>query len=78
MMRGSSSTKLSALPAIVPSQYVPLIERSTQPRRRDGISSSIVELIAAYSPPIPIPVNARKTAKLAKSHANAVSAVNAR
>jgi hypothetical protein len=72
------STRLTALPTIVPIHHVPLIERSTQPRRRDGISSSIVELIAAYSPPIPIPVSARKTAKLHTSHENAVSAVHAR
>ena len=33
--------------------------RSTRPRTRAGINSSIAELIAAYSPPIPAPVSAR-------------------
>ena len=28
---------------------------STRPRNRAGISSSIAELIAAYSPPMPMP-----------------------
>ena len=29
--------------------------RSTRPRKRAGISSSIAELMAAYSPPMPMP-----------------------
>src|SRR3989440_8156040 len=33
--------------------------RSTAPRTRAGINSSIAELIAEYSPPIPAPVIAR-------------------
>ena len=33
--------------------------RSTRPRTRAGISSSIAELIAAYSPPMPAPVKKR-------------------
>ncbi len=37
--------------------------RSTRPRARAGISSSIAELIAAYSPPIPAPVKKRATRK---------------
>ena len=37
----------------------------------------MVELIAAYSPPMPAPVIARKMAKLAKSHDSAVKAVQA-
>ena len=37
--------------------------RSTRPRSRAGISSSIAELIAAYSPPIPIPVRKRQAKK---------------
>ena len=56
----SSSTPESAAPNAAPSQYEPLIARSTQPRARAGISSSIAELIAAYSPPIPRPVRNRK------------------
>ena len=49
----SSSTRAPAAPAAEPSQYVPLITRSTRPRTRAGINSSIAELIAAYSPPMP-------------------------
>ena len=59
-------------PAANPTQNVPLIARSTQPRMRAGISSSIAELIAEYSPPIPAPVRNRKKAKLQKSQENAV------
>ena len=33
-----------------------------KPRRRAGMSSSTAELIAAYSPPMPAPVSARKKA----------------
>ena len=44
-----------------------MIARSTRPRTRAGIISSIAELIAEYSPPIPAPVKKRKTAKLQKS-----------
>ena len=66
---------LAALPRIAPNQNVPLIARSTQPRRAAGISSSIVELIAEYSPPMPSPVKKRKNMKLAKSHDVAVSKV---
>ena len=51
---------------------MPLIARSTQPRTRAGISSSIAELIAEYSPPMPAPVKNRKKAKLQKSQENAV------
>ena len=46
-------------PPAAPSQYEPLMMRSTRPRTRAGISSSIAELIAAYSPPIPAPVKKR-------------------
>ena len=38
-----------------------------------GMSSSIAELTAAYSPPMPSPVIIRKIAKLQKSQANALS-----
>ena len=34
---------------------------STRPRNFAGISSSIAELIAAYSPPMPAPVKKRAT-----------------
>ncbi len=51
----------SAAPSAVPSQNEPLMMRSTRPRTRAGISSSIAELIAAYSPPTPAPVKKRQT-----------------
>ena len=38
--------------------------RSTVPRTRAGISSSMAELIAAYSPPMPAPVKKRQIAKI--------------
>ena len=47
--------------------------RSTRPRARAGISSSIAELIAAYSPPIPAPVKKRATKKNQGANANAVA-----
>jgi hypothetical protein len=42
---------------------------------RAGISSSIAELIAAYSPPIPMPVTNRHSANVVKSTENAVALV---
>ena len=51
---------------------MPLIARSAQPRTRAGISSSMAELIAEYSPPIAAPVRNRKNAKLQKFQENAV------
>ena len=54
-----SRTIAAAAPAIAPIQYDPLMIRSTRPRTRAGISSSIAELIAAYSPPMPAPVRNR-------------------
>ena len=49
--------------------------RSTRPRTRAGISSSIAELIAAYSPPIPAPVRKRAAKKYQGANANAVAVV---
>ena len=62
-MASLSRTVESSAPAAVPSQNEPLMIRSTVPRTRAGISSSIAELIAAYSPPMPAPVKKRQTAK---------------
>ena len=59
---GSSSNSVAPEPSAAPTQYEPLIIKSTRPRTRAGINSSIAELIAAYSPPIPAPVSARKKA----------------
>ncbi len=75
--RGSSSTRLSSAPIAAPIQKLPLIARLTRPRTRAGISSSIAELIAAYSPPMPMPVIKRQTANHAKSVENAVATVAA-
>lgn len=75
---GCSSTTAPNAPIAAPSQKLPLIARSVRPRKRAGISSWIAELIAAYSPPIPAPVSARKAAKLQKSQDSAVAAVAAR
>ncbi len=44
--------------------------RSTRPRTRAGISSSIAELIAEYSPPIPAPVKNRHRKKYQGVQAN--------
>ena len=51
--------------------------RSTRPRTRAGISSSIAELIAAYSPPIPAPVKKRATKKYQGAKEKAVATVAA-
>jgi len=58
---------LAKAPRAAPPQYVPLIAMSTCPRYFDGISSSIAELIAAYSPPMPSPAMNRKAARNQKS-----------
>ena len=71
----SSSQSEAPDPSAAPIQNVEFTRRSTWPRTRLGISSSTAELIAAYSPPIPAPVSARKMAKLAKFHENAVASV---
>ena len=52
--------------------------RSTRPRTRAGISSSIAELIAAYSPPMPAPVKKRQMPKKRNDVENAVAIVAAR
>jgi hypothetical protein len=52
-----------------------LIARFTRPRTRAGISSSMAELIAAYSPPMPTPVTKRQSANAAKPSVNAVATV---
>ena len=51
-------------PIAAPTQKLPLIARLTRPRTRAGTSSSIAELIAAYSPPMPKPVKKRQTRKV--------------
>ena len=51
---------------------------SIRPRCLAGISSSIAELIAEYSPPIPIPVMNRHTKKNTAVVENAVAAVASR
>ena len=65
-------------PAAVPSHQLPLIARLVCPRQRAGMSSSMAELIAAYSPPMPAPVKKRKNMKLHRFQDNAVSTVAVR
>ena len=72
---GSSSTSEPSAPIAAPTQKLPLMTRSVQPRTRAGISSWMVELIAAYSPPMPAPVMKRKSAKLHIFQEKAVAAV---
>ncbi len=43
-----------------PPQYVPFTAISTRPRYLAGMSSSIAELMAAYSPPMPMPAMKRE------------------
>ena len=50
---------VSSEPRAAPTQKDPLIATSTRPRYALGISSSMAELIAAYSPPMPAPVKNR-------------------
>ena len=51
-MVGSSSGTVISEPAAAPIQNEPLMAMSTRPRYFAGMSSSISELIAAYSPPV--------------------------
>jgi hypothetical protein len=73
-----SSRSETAAASAVPIQKEPLIARSAQPRTRAGISSSIAELIAEYSPPMPMPVKKRQMANIRKSWLNAVVTVASR
>ncbi len=73
-----SATIDSSEPPTAPSQKLPLMIRSTRPRYCAGISSSIAELIAAYSPPIPKPVRKRNRKNHQASKEIDVSAVAAR
>ncbi len=77
-MSVSSATIDSSEPPTAPSQKLPLIIRSTRPRYSLGISSSIAELMAAYSPPMPKPVRKRKRKNHQVSKEIAVRAVAAR
>ena len=65
---GSSTTSAPIAPMAAPIQKLPFTTRSVKPRRRAGISSWMVALTAAYSPPMPAPVTSRKNANDAKSH----------
>ena len=67
-----------AAPAAAPSQYEPLMIKSIRPRSRAGINSSMAELIAAYSPPIPAPVRNRQAKKNHGANEKAVRTVAAR
>ena len=74
---GSSTTRLNPAPSAAPTQKLPLIARLTRPRTRAGTNSSMAELIAAYSPPIPRPVTKRHKAKNQNASENAVASVAA-
>lgn len=65
----SSSNSDTSAPSPDPNQKLPLMARSTCPRLRAGINSSIAELIAEYSPPMPTPVKKRQR----KNHHGAVA-----
>ena len=66
---------VSRAPAAAPTQKEPLIAMSVRPRYFLGISSSIAELIAAYSPPMPAPVIVRHTKYHSAVGAKAVATV---
>ena len=68
---------MSSEPAAAPIQNEPLIATSTRPRYFAGISSSIAELMAAYSPPMPMPVRKRAQKYHSGVIENAVSTVAA-
>ena len=65
-------------PTTAPSQNEPLMIRSTRPRARAGIISSIAELIAEYSPPMPAPVKKRAARNHSAGSENAVATVASR
>jgi hypothetical protein len=58
----SRSTKVEIHPNDAPNQYVPLMISDTVPLIRAGVSSPMHEFIAAYSPPMPMPITAKQTA----------------
>src|ERR1700723_1732548 len=62
-------------PRNAPIQNVELTARSTCHRTRAGIKTSLAELMAAMSPPIPAPVRLRNRQKLQKLLENAVVAL---
>ena len=65
----------AARPPAAPTQNEPLMAMSIRPRYLAGISSSIAELMAAYSPPMPAPVMDRQTKYHVGFIENAVSTV---
>ena len=69
---------MSAAPTAAPAQYEPFTASETVARTRAGTSSSIAELIAAYSPPMPAPVRNRMSRKNQASKEKAVATVAAR
>jgi hypothetical protein len=75
---GFKSGIVNKAPPAAPIQKEPLIVTSIRPRYAAGISSSIAELIAAYSPPMPAPVKKRAMKYQRGFIENAVSTVAAR
>src|ERR1700727_2286063 len=74
----SKRTSAPAEPAAAPSQYVPLITKSTRPRTLAGMNSSIAALVAAYSAPIAEPLKKRARKKYHGANAKAVATVESR
>ena len=73
-----SNTTVRPAATAVPIHHELLIISATRPRTRAGTSSSIAELIAEYSPPMPMPASTRKIMNDQKPHASAVATVNTR
>ena len=73
----SSAIEANA-PRAAPIQKLPLMTRSIRPRTRAGMSSSMAELIAAYSPPMPNPVKNRHRKKNHAVQARPLTAVATR
>ena len=73
-----SSTTVRPAANAVPIHQELLIASATRPRTRAGTSSSIAELIAEYSPPIPVPARKRKIMNDQKPQASAVATVKTR
>ncbi len=73
-----SSRTVSPAATAVPIHHELLIASATRPRTRAGTSSSIAELIAEYSPPMPLPASTRKSMNDQKFQASAVATVKSR
>ena len=73
-----SRTTVRPAATAVPIHQELLIASATRPRTRAGTSSSIAELMAEYSPPMPLPARKRKAMNDQKSQERAVATVKTR